>query len=186
MVVGRENMWNSNGVAPLKSKGRREARPLHHFPLPRCPHTRKELLTNRYPSALCSICFGPSMWNGRRACRGYRGLGQPAKRGLAVEIGVEDPKVEVGVLRRFQRLFDACGFGGDGVAEFAEQSSSSTQSSARLRRRGSAWPSRGGRLPSFNPSPGTGTHPESNDALRLPEGAELCRTRNRMDGSRVE
>jgi hypothetical protein len=40
--------------------------------------------------------------------------------GLALEIGVEDRKVEVGVLRRFQRLFDACGFGGDGVAEFAE------------------------------------------------------------------
>ena len=32
-----KNMWNSNGVAPLKSKGRREARPLHHFPLPRVP-----------------------------------------------------------------------------------------------------------------------------------------------------
>ena len=59
-----KNMWNSNGVAPLKSKECREARPLHPFPLPRCPHMRKELLTNRYPSALCSICFSPSIWNG--------------------------------------------------------------------------------------------------------------------------
>jgi hypothetical protein len=58
------NTWNSNGVAPLKSKGRRKARPLHPFPLPRCPHTWEELLTNRYPSALCSICFSPSIWNG--------------------------------------------------------------------------------------------------------------------------
>ena len=58
------NMWNSNGVAPLKSKGAQGARPPHPFPLPRCPHTRKELLTNRYPNALCSICFSPSIWNG--------------------------------------------------------------------------------------------------------------------------
>jgi hypothetical protein len=40
--------------------------------------------------------------------------------GEAVEIGVEDRKVEVGILRRFQRLFDPRGFGGDGVAEFAK------------------------------------------------------------------
>jgi hypothetical protein len=37
-----------------------------------------------------------------------------------VEIGVEGRKVEVGVLCCFQRLFDTRGFGGDGVAEFAE------------------------------------------------------------------
>jgi hypothetical protein len=55
----------------------------------------------------------------RTACRGNEGFGN-RQGGLAVEIGVEDRKVEVGVLRRFQRLFDARGFGGDGVAEFAE------------------------------------------------------------------
>jgi hypothetical protein len=59
------NMWNLNCVAPSKKQSdAREARPLRPFPLPRCPHTRKELLTNRYPSALCSICFRPSIWNG--------------------------------------------------------------------------------------------------------------------------
>ena len=34
-------------------------------------HTRKELLTNRYPNALCSICFSPSIWNG------FVSIGQP-------------------------------------------------------------------------------------------------------------
>jgi hypothetical protein len=27
-------------------------------------HTRNELLTNRHPSALCSICFSASIWHG--------------------------------------------------------------------------------------------------------------------------
>jgi hypothetical protein len=40
--------------------------------------------------------------------------------GLAVEIGVEDRKIEVGILSRFQRLVDVRGLGGDDVAEFAE------------------------------------------------------------------
>ena len=56
------NMWNSNGVAPLKSKGAQgDSAPLSPSQV---SHTRKELLTNRYPNALCSICFSPSIWNG--------------------------------------------------------------------------------------------------------------------------
>src|SRR5262249_23805118 len=54
-----------------------------------------------------------------RRAAGNEGIGNWRGR-LAVEIGVEDRKVEVGVLRRFQRLVDTRGFGGDGVAEFAE------------------------------------------------------------------
>jgi hypothetical protein len=54
-----------------------------------------------------------------RKCSGEGGGNR--RGGLPVEIGVEDRKVEVRILRRFQRLFDARGFGSDGVAEFAEQ-----------------------------------------------------------------
>src|SRR6266480_7950405 len=54
-----------------------------------------------------------------RRAAGNEGIGN-RRGGLAFEIGVEDRNVEVGVLRRFQRLFDARGFGGDGVAELAE------------------------------------------------------------------
>jgi hypothetical protein len=60
-----KNMWNSNGVAPLKSKGvqggQASAPP---FPFPGVPTRGRSYLTNRYPSALCSICFSPSIWNG--------------------------------------------------------------------------------------------------------------------------
>src|SRR5215813_9751120 len=54
-----------------------------------------------------------------RRAAGNEGIGN-RRGGLAVEIGVEDRKVEVGAVRCFQRLVDARGFGGDGVAEFAE------------------------------------------------------------------
>jgi hypothetical protein len=36
---------------------------------------------------------------------------------LAIEVGVEDRKIEVGVLRRFQRLVDVRGLGGDGLRD---------------------------------------------------------------------
>ena len=54
------NMWNSNCVAPLKSKGAQGGQAT----APLSPsQVSKELLTNRYPSGLCSICFSPSIWN---------------------------------------------------------------------------------------------------------------------------
>ena len=43
----------------------------------------------------------------------------------ALEISVEDRKIEVGFPRRFQRLVDARGLGGDGIADlipFLDQS----------------------------------------------------------------
>ena len=67
MVVGRDKHVELEWRGPSEKQrggGSREARPLHPFPLPRCPHTRKELLTNRYPNTLCNICFSPSIWNG--------------------------------------------------------------------------------------------------------------------------
>jgi len=40
--------------------------------------------------------------------------------GLALEISIEDRKIEVGFPRRFQRLVDARGLGGDGKAELTQ------------------------------------------------------------------
>src|SRR5215472_19274956 len=78
-----------------------------------------ERLRQRRPVAIgLSQLAIPRRKDERRAA-GNEGIGN-RRDGLAVEIGVEDRKVEVGVLRRFQRLVDARGFGGDGVAEFAE------------------------------------------------------------------
>jgi hypothetical protein len=48
---------------------------------------------------------------------GDEGVGN-RRDGPALEISVEDRKIEVGFPRRFQRLVDARGLGCDGIAEF--------------------------------------------------------------------
>src|SRR5262245_11084472 len=78
-----------------------------------------ERLLQRRPVAIGLSQLAIPRRKDERHAAGNEGIGN-WRDGLAVEIGVEDRKVEVGVLRRFQRLVDARGFGGDGVAEFAE------------------------------------------------------------------
>jgi hypothetical protein len=50
---------------------------------------------------------------------GDKGIGN-RRDGLALEIGVEDRKLEVGFHRGFQRLVDARSFGGDGIADLTK------------------------------------------------------------------
>src|SRR5262245_36668567 len=78
-----------------------------------------ERLLQRRPVAIRLSQLAIARRKDERRATGNEGIGN-RRDGLAVEIGVEDRKVEVGVLRRFQRLVDARGFGGDGVAKFAE------------------------------------------------------------------
>ena len=59
MVVGRDKHVELEWRGPSEKQGVQGGQAF-----PRCPHTRKELLSNRYPNALCSICFSPSIWNG--------------------------------------------------------------------------------------------------------------------------
>jgi len=47
---------------------------------------------------------------------GDEGIGN-RRNGPAFEISIEDRKIEVGFPRRFQRLVDARGLGGDGIAK---------------------------------------------------------------------
>jgi hypothetical protein len=64
MVIGRDKHVELEWRSPSekqRSAGRQGLCTPFPFPV---SHTRKELLTNRYPSALCSICFRPSIWNG--------------------------------------------------------------------------------------------------------------------------
>jgi hypothetical protein len=122
---------------PLKSKGAQGGQasaPLS--PSQVSPHTRKELLlTSAMQCALQHdleavdlerlpqgrpVEIGPGQFaiargKDERRAAGNERIGNP-RGDLAVEIGVENRNVEVGVLRRFQRLFDARGFGGDGAA----------------------------------------------------------------------
>src|SRR5256886_7016213 len=78
-----------------------------------------ERLLQRWPVAIGVSQLAIARRKDERRAAGNEGIGNRRDR-LAVEIGVEDRKVEVALLRRFQRLVDARGFGGDGVAEFAE------------------------------------------------------------------
>src|SRR5215470_3941813 len=78
-----------------------------------------EGLLQRRPVAIGFSQLAIARRKDERRATGNEGIGNWGD-GLAVEMGVEDRKVEVDVLRRFQRLVDARGFGGDGVAEFAE------------------------------------------------------------------
>jgi hypothetical protein len=78
-----------------------------------------ERLVQRRPVAIGLSQFAIARRKDERRAAGNEGIGN-RRDGVAVEIGVEDRKIEVGVLRRFQRLVNARGFGGDGVAEFAE------------------------------------------------------------------
>ena len=68
MVVGRDKHVELKWRGP--SEKQRGAGDSHPFPLPRCPHTRKERLTNRYPNTLCSICFSPSIGTASSASAG--------------------------------------------------------------------------------------------------------------------
>src|SRR6516162_6546714 len=50
---------------------------------------------------------------------GDEGVGN-RRDGPAFEIGVEDGKIEVGLPRRFQRLVDTTGLGGDGITDLTK------------------------------------------------------------------
>src|SRR2546430_14149890 len=78
-----------------------------------------ERLLQRWPVAIGVSQLAIARRKDERRAAGNEGIGNRRDR-LAVEIGVEDRKVEVALLRRFQCLVDARSFGGDGVAEFAE------------------------------------------------------------------
>ena len=112
---------------PLKSKAAQGGQASAPLPLPHCPHTRKELLlTSAMQHALqhaleaidlerlpqgrpVAIGLGQlaiARGKDERRAAGNEGIGN-RRGGLAFEIGVEDRNVEVGVLRRFQRLMRA-------------------------------------------------------------------------------
>src|SRR5215510_13527633 len=78
-----------------------------------------ERLLQRRPVAIGLRQLAIARGKDERRAADNEGIGNWRDR-LAVEIAVKDRKVELGVLRRFQRLVDARGLGGDGVAEFVE------------------------------------------------------------------
>src|SRR5260370_927693 len=86
-----------------------------NFIVGRC--TASAMASASRKSFFCPFEYGRTYFAGmsQASCPSVR-----TSRLLDGAIDVEDRKVEVGVLRRLQRRFDARGFGGDGVAEFAE------------------------------------------------------------------
>src|SRR6516165_6322763 len=71
-------------------------------------HIHLERLLQRRPVAIGLSKLAIARREDERRAAGNEGIGNRGD-GLAVEIGVEDRKVEVGVLRCFQRLVDARG-----------------------------------------------------------------------------